>query len=253
MKIVLSPAKSLEYEREYPQVKPTQPQFLDEAVKLNKLLAKKKPKSLMSLMGISDSLAQLNWGRNQDFETPFTLNNARPALYAFDGDVYKGLDAYSLSSKKVERLQEVLRILSGLYGVLRPLDLMQPYRLEMGTKLKVGRKKDLYEFWTKTITDQLNSELKEEELFINLASQEYFGAVDENALKVPIITPVFKDWSNDKLKVISFYAKRARGAMVRYVIDKKVKTLEDLKGFDYEDYIYSESHTSKKNEPVFVR
>ncbi len=253
MKIVLSPAKSLDYEREYPKCKPTQPQFLDEAVKLNRILAKKKPKSLMGLMGISDTLAQLNWGRNQDFETPFTLNNARPAIYAFDGDVYKGLDAYTLSSQKMERLQDVLRILSGLYGVLRPLDLIQPYRLEMGTKLKVGRKKDLYEFWKKAITDQLNSELKEEELFINLASKEYFGAVDENALKVPIITPVFKDWSNDKLKVISFYAKRARGAMVRYVVDKNVKTLENLKGFDYEDYIYSESHTSKKNEPVFVR
>jgi cytoplasmic iron level regulating protein YaaA (DUF328/UPF0246 family) len=207
----------------------------------------------MDLMGISDNLAQLNWQRNQDFETPFTTKNARPAIYAFDGDVYQGLNAYTLSTQKVERLQDMLRILSGLYGVLRPLDLMQPYRLEMGTKLKVGRKKDLYAFWQKKITDQLKSELEDDELFINLASKEYFRAVDEAALKVPVITPVFKDWSNDQLKIISFYAKKARGSMVRYLVEKDVKTLDDLKGFDHDGYIYSESHTSKKNEPVFVR
>jgi len=253
MKIVISPAKSLNYESEYPKFRQTQPQFLDEAVKLNKILAKKKPKDLMELMSISDKLAQLNWQRNQDFKTPFTTKNARPAIYAFNGDVYQGLDAYSMSSKKVGKLQDILRILSGQYGLLRPLDLMQPYRLEMGTKLKVGRKKNLYEFWKKTITKQLNDELGENELFLNLASNEYFNAVDEKALKVPVIAPVFKDWSNDKLKIISFYAKKARGSMVRYIIDKDVKTLEDLKGFDYDDYIFSESHTSKKNEPVFVR
>ena len=207
----------------------------------------------MELMGISDNLAQLNWQRNRDFETPFTTKNARPAIYAFDGDVYKGLDAFTLSSQKVARLQDTLRILSGLYGVLRPLDLMQPYRLEMGTKLKVGRKKDLYGFWKKPITEYLNSEVKEHELFINLASKEYFGAVDEEALKAPVITPVFKDWSNDKLKIISFYAKKARGSMVRYIVENDVQTLEDMKGFDYDDYSYSESHTSKKHEPVFIR
>jgi cytoplasmic iron level regulating protein YaaA (DUF328/UPF0246 family) len=253
MKIVISPAKSLDFEREFPKFKQAQPRFLEEAVKLNKILTKKKPKALMDLMGISDNLAQLNWQRNQDFETPFTTKNARPAIYAFDGDVYQGLNAYTLSTQKVERLQDMLRILSGLYGVLRPLDLMQPYRLEMGTKLKVGRKKDLYAFWQKKITDQLKSELEDDELFINLASKEYFRAVDEAALKVPVITPVFKDWSNDQLKIISFYAKKARGSMVRYLVEKDVKTLDDLKGFDHDGYIYSESHTSKKNEPVFVR
>lgn len=253
MKIVISPAKSLDYESEYPQSKQTQPQFLDEAEKLNKILAKEKPTDLMELMRISDKLAQLNWQRNQDFETPFTTKNARPAIYAFNGDVYKGLDAYTMSSREIEKLQDVLRILSGLYGILRPLDLMQPYRLEMGTKLKVGRKKNLYEFWKKTITEQLNDELEENELFLNLASNEYFSAVDEKTLKVPVITPVFKDWKNDKLKIISFYAKKARGSMARYIVDKDIQTLEDLKGFDYEDYIFSESHTSKKNEPVFVR
>ncbi|MGB6154081.1 MAG: peroxide stress protein YaaA [Pricia sp.] len=253
MKIVISPAKSLDYETEYPKFKQTQPQFLDAAVTLNKILAKKKPAALMDLMSISDNLAQLNWQRNQDFETPFTTKNARPAIYAFNGDVYQGLDAYAMSTKKVEKLQDILRILSGQYGILRPLDLMQPYRLEMGTKLKVGRKKNLYEFWKKTITENLNAELCDDELFLNLASNEYFNAVDEKALKVPVITPVFKDWSGDKLKIISFYAKKARGSMVKYIVDNDVKTLEDLKGFDYDDYIFSESHTSKKSEPVFVR
>ncbi len=253
MKIVISPAKSLDFEREYPKLKQTQPVFLDEAAKLNTLLAKKKPKALSTLMGISDNLAQLNWERNQKFEVPFTLENSRPAIYAFSGDVYRGLDAYTMSTHKMEKLQDMLRILSGLYGILRPLDLLQPYRLEMGTQLKVGRKRNLYEFWKKSITQHLNSELEDNELFINLASNEYFGAVDTKALKVPVITPVFKDWKNDKLKVISFFAKKARGSMVRYIVDKNVKTLEDLKGFDYDDYIYSEEHTVKESEPVFIR
>lgn len=253
MKIVISPAKSLDFEREYPKLKETQPVFLDEAAKLNALLAKKKPKTLSALMGISDNLAQLNWERNQKFEVPFTLKNARPAIYAFNGDVYQGLDAYAMTTQKMEKLQDMLRILSGLYGILRPLDLLQPYRLEMGTKLKIGRKKNLYEFWKKTITEHLNSELEDNELFINLASNEYFGAVDTKALKVPVITPVFKDWKNDQLKVISFFAKKARGSMVRYIVDKDVKTLEDLKGFDYDDYTYSEEYTLNKNEPVFIR
>lgn len=253
MKIVISPAKSLDFEREYPKLKQTQPVFLDEAAKLNTLLAKKKPKALSTLMGISDNLAQLNWERNQKFEVPFTLENSRPAIYAFSGDVYRGLDAYTMSTHKMEKLQDMLRILSGLYGILRPLDLLQPYRLEMGTQLKVGRKRNLYEFWKKSITQHLNSELEDNELFINLASNEYFGAVDTKALKVPVITPVFKDWKNDKLKVISFFAKKARGSMVRYIVDKNVKTLEDLKGFDYDDYIYSEEHTVKESELVFIR
>ena len=157
MKIVISPAKSLDFEREYPKLKQTQPVFLDEAAKLNTLLAKKKPKALSTLMGISDNLAQLNWERNQKFEVPFTLENSRPAIYAFSGDVYRGLDAYTMSTHKMEKLQDMLRILSGLYGILRPLDLLQPYRLEMGTQLKVGRKRNLYEFWKKSITQHLNS------------------------------------------------------------------------------------------------
>ncbi|MFK7814342.1 MAG: peroxide stress protein YaaA [Maribacter sp.] len=253
MKIVISPAKSLDFESKLPTSKYSQPAFLEQAEKLNTILLKKKPKALSKLMSISDNLAQLNWERNQQFSTPFTTENARPAVYAFNGDVYQGLDAYSISEKKLDQLQDSLRILSGLYGLLKPLDLMQPYRLEMGTKLKVGRKKNLHEFWKKELTAHLNSELQDGELFVNLASNEYFAAVDEKALKVPVITPIFKDWKNDKLKIISFFAKKARGSMVRYIIDSDAKTLEDIKGFNLDDYLFSNEHTLKANQPVFIR
>jgi cytoplasmic iron level regulating protein YaaA (DUF328/UPF0246 family) len=253
MKIVISPAKSLDLDSKLPTQKFSNHQFMEQSVKLNKLLAKNKPKALSELMSISDNLAQLNWERNQQFSTPFTVDNARPAVYTFNGDVYKGLDAYSLPEEKLDQLQDTLRILSGLYGVLKPLDLMQPYRLEMGTQLKVGRKKNLYEFWREDLTKYLNLELGKDELFVNLASNEYFGAIDEKKLKVPVIAPVFKDWKNDKLKIISFFAKKARGSMVRYILDKDAKTLEDIKGFNYDDYEFSQAHTLKENQPVFIR
>ena len=253
MKIVISPAKSLNLESTIPTDSFTQPVFLDEAVRLNTILKKKKPRSLSKLMDISDQLAALNWERNQAFEPPFTRANARQAVYTFDGDVYQGLDAYSLANGKIETLQESLRILSGLYGLLKPLDLIQPYRLEMGTALRVGRKKNLYEFWKDRLTKQLNAELEDGELFINLASNEYFSAIDKKKLKVPVVTPIFKDWKNDKLKVISFFAKKARGSMVRYALDTGAKTVEDLKGFNYDDYLYSKAHTLRDDQPVFVR
>ncbi|MEP0131309.1 MAG: peroxide stress protein YaaA [Eudoraea sp.] len=253
MKIVLSPAKSLDFERPIPTVKFTQPEFLEQSEKLIKVLVKKNPKSLSKLMSISNDLAELNWERNQKFSLPFTPENARPAIYAFNGDVYQGLDAYSISENKLEKLQDTLRILSGLYGVLKPLDLIQPYRLEMGTKIKIGRKKNLYDFWKQSVTNFLNDELEDGELFINLASNEYFGAVDEKKLKTNVITPVFKDWKNDKLKVISFFAKKARGSMVRYIVDTDAKTLEDIRGFNLDEYIYSKEHTLRENQPVFIR
>ncbi len=253
MKIVISPAKSLDFESELPTTKFTEPSFLEQAEKLNKILAKKKPKALSKLMHISDNLAQLNWERNQQFSTPFTLENARQAVYAFNGDVYQGLDAATIAPNKLDALQGSLRILSGLYGILKPLDLMQPYRLEMGTQLKIGRKKNLYEFWKKDITAYLNSELGDNEIFVNLASNEYYGAIDEKNLKVPVITPIFKDWKNDKLKVISFFAKKARGSMVRYIIDSNAQTLEDIRGFNSDDYLFSKEHTLKENQPVFIR
>ncbi|MCM4153871.1 peroxide stress protein YaaA [Arenibacter sp. N53] len=253
MKIVISPAKSLDFESKLPTNQFSQPHFIKEAEQLNKILAKKNPKALSKLMGISTNLAELNWERNQQFSLPFTKENSRPAIYAFNGDVYQGLDAYTIAMEKRESLQENLRILSGLYGVLKPFDLMQPYRLEMGTQLKIGRKKNLYEFWKKQITDHLNSELKDNELFLNLASNEYFSAVDEKHLKVPVITPIFKDWKNDNLKIISFFAKKARGTMVRYILDTDAKTLADVRGFDMDGYMFSKEHTLKENQPVFIR
>ena len=253
MKIVISPAKSLDFERPLPTSRYTLPQFITEAEKLNKVLAKRKPRALAKLMDISNQLAELNWERNQEFNPPFTPENARPAVYAFNGDVYQGLDAYSLPQDKLDVLQDSLRILSGLYGILKPLDLIQPYRLEMGTQLRIGRKKNLYEFWKSTLTDALNQELQADELFVNLASNEYFSALDAKKLKVPVITPIFKDWKNDKLKIISFFAKKARGSMVRYILDTDAETLDDLRGFNYDDYLYSPEHTLKENQPVFVR
>jgi cytoplasmic iron level regulating protein YaaA (DUF328/UPF0246 family) len=252
MKIVISPAKSLNFEKELPTATYTEPIFLKESRQLQKVLKKESPKELSELMHISDKLADLNWRRNQDWSTPSSPENARPAIYAFDGDVYTGLDAYSIPINKLEILQDSLRILSGLYGLLKPLDLMQAYRLEMGTKLPVGENKNLYEFWKTTITKGLNKELKDGELFVNLASNEYFSAVDAKALKVPVITPDFKDYKNGKLKIISFFAKKARGQMVRYIIDTDAKTIDDLKGFNYDGYQF-DANLSKGNHLVFTR
>ncbi len=252
MKIVISPAKSLNFEKELPIDIFSEPRFLKQATTIQNTLKKKNPKELSQLMDISEKLADLNWQRNQDWQTPFTTENARQAIYTFDGDVYLGLDAYSLPLDKIEILQNKLRILSGLYGILKPLDLMQAYRLEMGTSMPIGKNKNLYEFWKKTITEELNNELKKEELFINLASNEYFIAVDTKALKVPIITPEFKDYKDGKLKIISFFAKKARGLMVRYIIDTNAETIEDLKGFNYEGYSF-DANLSKGNSLIFTR
>ena len=252
MKIVISPAKSLNYESKLPVANYSESAFLKNSELIQKTLKNKQPKELMELMHISEKLADLNWKRNQEWSVPFSKENARPAVFAFDGDVYSGLDAYSLSTEKIAVLQDKLRILSGLYGILKPLDLMQPYRLEMGTKMEIGTHKNLYEFWKKTITDSLNNEMKDDELFVNLASNEYFSAVDTKALKVPVITPEFKDYKDGKLKIISFYAKKARGLMVRYIIDKNVESIEDLKGFNYDGYAF-DSNLSKGNSLVFTR
>jgi cytoplasmic iron level regulating protein YaaA (DUF328/UPF0246 family) len=252
MKIVISPAKSLNFEKALPTARFSEPKFLKEATTIQKTLKKIKPKQLMELMAISDKLAELNWQRNQDWETPFTTENARPAVYAFDGDVYQGLDVYTLPEAKLDVLQNKLLILSGLYGLLQPLDLMQPYRLEMGTSLPIGKNKNLYEFWKKTITKQLNDELQKDELFINLASNEYFSAVDVKTLKVPVITPEFKDYKDGKLKMISFFAKKARGLMVRYIIDTNAETIDDLKAFNYEGYAF-DANVSSGNKLVFTR
>jgi len=252
MKIVISPAKSLNFEKVVPISTFTEPQFLKQATAIQNTLKKKKPKQLSELMDISEKLAELNWQRNQEWQTPFTIDNARQAVYAFDGDVYTGLDIYSLPIEKLTVLQDKLRILSGLYGLLKPLDLMQAYRLEMGTSIAIGKNKNLYEFWKKTITKSLNEELQKDELFVNLASNEYFSSIDVKSLKVPVITPEFRDYKDGKLKMISFFAKKARGLMVRYILDTNAETIEDLKGFTYEGYAF-DSNLSKGNTLVFTR
>lgn len=253
MKIVISPAKSLNLESELPTPIATEACFLSEAEILNKLLKKKSAKSLSKLMGISDNLGQLNYGRNQEWGLPFSSDNARPSVFTFNGDVYRGLDVYTLPKKKLDTLQDTLRIISGLYGILKPLDLIQPYRLEMGTRFPVGKNKNLYEFWKPKITKALNNELADGELFVNLASNEYFKAIDTKALKVPVVDLVFKDLKNGEYKTIMTYVKLARGYMTRYIVDTNAKTLEDIKGFDYEGYGYSEALSEKENELVFIR
>ena len=253
MKIVISPAKSLDFESPLPTKLYSEYSFVKQSLAIDKVLKKKKPKQLMELMDISDKLAELNWQRNQERSlAEITNDNARPAIFAFSGDVYIGLDTYSLSEEKLNVLQDKVRILSGLYGLLKPLDLMQPYRLEMGTKLPVGKNKNLYEFWKSTITKELNSQLRKDELFVNLASNEYFDAVDVKKLKVPVITPEFKDYKDGKLKMISFFAKKARGMMVRYIIDTNAETIEDLKGFNYDGYAF-DANLSKGSTLVFTR
>ena len=253
MKIILSPAKSLNFESKLPTNKYTLPNFISEAQKINDTLKKKTPKKLAKLMSISLKLAELNWERNQSFELPFTTDNARQAVYAFNGDVYNGLDAYTIPQEKLALLQENVFILSGQYGLLKPLDLIHPYRLEMGTKLRVGNYKNLYHFWKRKIVSHLNTSIAKDELFINLASNEYFNAVDEKLLNATVISPIFKDWKNDQLKVISFFAKKARGSMARYLIDQQAASIDDLKGFNYDRYRFSETYTDSPTRPVFIR
>lgn len=252
MKVVLSPAKSLNFESKVPTETYTEATFLTEAERINKVLKSKSPKSLSKLMGISESLAELNYNRNQDWQLPITPDKGRQAVYAFSGDVYRGLDVYTLPEDKIDNLQNTVRILSGLYGLLKPLDLILPYRLEMGTKLAIGKNKNLYEFWKKKITEALNSELSDNEVFVNLASNEYFKAIDAKKLKVPVITASFKDYKNGTYKSIMTYAKLARGYMARYILETNAKTLDDLKGFNYEGYGFSEEFSSE-NELVFIR
>ena len=252
MKIVISPAKSLDFETTLPTEKFTKPQFLSDSRSIIKELKQKSPKDLSELMSISEALADLNYKRNKKWKTPFTPENARPAIYAFAGDVYIGLDSKTLPLEKLPLLEVRLRILSGLYGILKPLDLIQPYRLEMGTKIAIGDNKNLYDYWKKKLTVSLNKELKKGELFVNLASNEYFSVIDVKALKVPVITPEFLDLKNGKLKMISFFAKKARGMMVRYIVDTNAKTIDDLKGFNYEGYQF-DANLSSGNKLVFTR
>ena len=252
MKIIISPAKSLDFETKATTEDYSTPRFLDQSEKLNKKLKTLSRKKLSELMKISDDLSALNYDRNQSWNMPFDLNNAKQAVFSFTGEVYRGIDVMTLEEDKIPALQDKLRILSGLYGLLKPLDLIQPYRLEMGTKLKVGRTENLYKFWDTTLADSLNDELEDGELLVNLASTEYFKALPKKVLKVPMITPVFKDFKNGQYKTIMTFAKKARGLMVRYIIDNDVETVDQLKAFDIDGYGFSEEF-SKENELVFTR
>lgn len=252
MKIVISPAKSINFESEAPTHKFTQPIFLKQAERLNRILRKKSVRSLSKLMSISPALGELNYERNQNWHLPFNPKNARQAIFAFSGEVYRGLDVYSMPLHDLEVLQNKLRILSGQYGILKPLDLMQAYRLEMGTRLKIGVKPNLYKFWDKQITNSLNNELEEGELFVNLASQEYFKVLQPKEIKSPVITPVFKEFKNGEYKIIMTFAKLARGLMVRYIIDHKVEDLDGIKGFNSNGYGY-DANLSTETELVFTR
>ena len=251
MKLLISPAKSLEFDKALPTQQTTVPVFQNDAGYINSVLKKNSVEELGKLMHLSEKLALLNWDRNQAFRADST--QSRAAVYAFNGDVYTGLDAYTLEEDKIGQMQKMLRILSGLYGVLKPLDAIRAYRLEMGTTLKLGDFENLYAFWKEKISSQLQSELQKDELVVNLASKEYFSAVDAQALSNQIISPQFKDFKNGKLKIISFFAKKARGMMARHLIDQQANTPEEILSFNKEGYAFSASETKDPMSPVFVR
>ncbi|STZ75662.1 peroxide stress protein YaaA [Bergeriella denitrificans] len=254
MFFVLSPAKNLNEKDPAPISDFTQPDLLEHAAALMQELRALAPQQIAALMHVSDKIALLNAERNAAWHTPFTPQNAKQAVYMFNGDVYEGIDAPSLAPAQIQYLQSHVRLLSGLYGLLRPLDLMQPYRLEMGTPFANARGKNLYEFWGDTITNLLNDTLAAagSDTLVNLASQEYFKSVNPKKLKARLITPVFKDEKNGQYKVISFYAKRARGLMVRYAAEHGITEAQDLQHFDYEGYAFNPA-ASSEDEWVFMR
>jgi len=254
MLVLLSPAKTLDFETPPSVPKSSKPSFLDDSQQLIDQLQHLQADEVAKLMSVSDKIAELNVERFNSWKLPFTKKNAKPAAMAFRGDVYLGLDADTLSEADFDYAQTRLRILSGLYGLLRPLDLIQPYRLEMGTRFANERGANLYSFWGESITDALNKELKKSKgaAVVNLASNEYFKAVKPKQLQAPLITPAFRDWKNGEYKMISFFAKKARGMMARYVVDHRLDSPEALKQFDYGGYAYSAADSTDDNW-VFLR
>lgn len=254
MLMLISPAKSLDETPRNPVMPFTHADFLTQSAELIDVLRQLGPQDLSQLMHISDDLAELNYQRNQAWSSPKPDDTrCKQALMMFKGDVYQGLDAITLDPSGLEYAQTHLRILSGLYGLLRPLDLMQPYRLEMGTKLTNAKGKDLYAFWGNALTDAVNRLLPQTgKPLVNLASNEYYKAIKAKSLQTEVITPQFKDWKNGQYKMISFYAKRARGLMVRYAIDHKIEQVEDLKYFDYDGYHFAPELSGEKDW-VFTR
>ncbi len=254
MLTIISPAKTLDFESKPPVPEFSIPELLDDSQKLVDKLRIMKPKKLSELMNISSSLAELNYDRYQLWHQPFAPENAKQAVLAFNGEVYIGLDAPSLPKKKLLLSQKKLRILSGLYGVLRPLDLIQPYRLEMGTKLKIGRSKDLYAFWGNKLTSIIQKALDESgsKLVVNLASNEYYKSIHVNRLDAEIITPSFKEMKNGEYKFITIFTKKARGMMARFIIENNIKNPEDLQAFDAGGYHFNPRLSNPKS-PVFTR
>jgi len=254
MLFVISPAKSLDYETPAPIDRATQPAFLEHSAELIDVMRGYSPARLSDLMKVSDKIAALNVARFEEWSKPFTKKNAKASVYAFNGDVYDGLDAASLDAEAIDYAQSHLRILSGLYGVLRPLDLMQAYRLEMGTRLENPRGKNLYEFWGTVPTEAINKVLGKmtPPVLVNLASEEYFKVIRPAHIKGRIVTPVFEDWKGGRYKIISFNAKRARGRMVRFAIDHRLEALEGLKAFDGDGYAF-DAGASDADRWVFRR
>lgn len=254
MLMVISPAKTLDYETPPVVGRFTQPEHLDDAQTLIETLRELSPQQIGELMSLSDKLSALNVARYGSWQRPFNPSNAKQALLAFKGDVYTGLNAENFAEADFDFAQQHLRMLSGLYGVLRPLDLMQPYRLEMGTKLVNGAGKDLYAFWGERISGWLNQALADQgdDVLLNLASNEYFGAVKRKSLNARIIDTEFKDLKNGQYKIISFYAKKARGLMARYVIKERLRDPAGLKDFSYQGYRFS-AEQSKSDSLVFLR
>jgi uncharacterized protein len=254
MIIVISPAKSLHEKAPIIHGNYSTAEFLPEAENIVSVLKKKKPAQLSKLMDISPKLADLNYQRFQEWALPFSPENAWQAVLMFNGDVYQGLKAETFSAAEFETAQQHLRILSGVYGLLKPLDLIQPYRLEMGTNISIARKKNLYEFWKTKITAKLNQELAEsgQKELINLASNEYFSAIDTRKLKARIITPAFKEHKNGQYQMVSFFAKKARGLMSRFIIQNQITDPEEMKAFDLDGY-YFNNQLSKENNWVFTR
>ena len=250
MLVVISPAKKLDYSSSIEAPELSQPALLDHAEELSIGLKALAPQDVSSLMHLSDKLGALNYERFQEWQTPFNETNARAAVLAFKGDVYQGLDADSMSAEDLHWAQDHLRILSGLYGVLRPLDLMQAYRLEMGTKFANQRGKNLYQFWGDVITTELNR--VESSVLVNLASNEYFKSVRKKDVNARIVTPVFMDKKDDKYKIISFYAKKARGLMSRYIIQNRITEIEQINQFNSDGYVYNAA-LSELDAPVFLR
>ena len=254
MLIVVSPAKTLDYESPLATDLSTQPDFIADSEELIHVCRKLTPLDISSLMKVSDKIASLNAIRFEEWSPIFTSDNSRQALFAFKGDVYTGLDAASFSDDDFDYAQRHLRMLSGLYGLLKPLDLMQPYRLEMGTKLANDRGANLYQFWGNKITEKLNAVIEEQgdKTLINLASNEYFKAVKPALLNADVITPIFKDCKNGQYKIISFYAKKARGLMARFIIENRIATIEELKRFAVDGYYFVSAESSEK-ELMFKR